>query len=58
MRTDGWTEMNKLIVAFRNFANAPENNLTEKVQRPCESTMMWDRRGTCARITAGHVEGQ
>jgi len=25
MRTDGQTDMKKLIVAFRNFANAPEN---------------------------------
>jgi hypothetical protein len=24
MRTDGQTDMTKLIVAFRNFANAPE----------------------------------
>ena len=25
MRTDRWTDMRKLIVAFRNYANAPEN---------------------------------
>jgi hypothetical protein len=25
MRTDGQIDMTKLIVAFRNFANAPEN---------------------------------
>jgi hypothetical protein len=25
MRTDGPTDMTKLIVAFRNFANAPNN---------------------------------
>jgi len=25
MRTDGQTDMEKLIVAFRNFANASEN---------------------------------
>jgi hypothetical protein len=25
MRTDGRTDMTKLIVAFRNFANAPKN---------------------------------
>jgi hypothetical protein len=24
MRTDGWTDMTKLTVAFRNFANAPK----------------------------------
>jgi hypothetical protein len=23
-RTDGWTDMTKLIVAFRNFAKAPK----------------------------------
>jgi hypothetical protein len=23
-QTDGWTDMTKLIVAFRNFENAPE----------------------------------
>jgi hypothetical protein len=26
-RTDEWTDMTKLIVAFRNFANAPKNEL-------------------------------
>jgi hypothetical protein len=25
MRTDGRTDMTKLMVAFRNFANAPKN---------------------------------
>jgi DUF2075 family protein len=25
-RTDGWTDMTKLIVAFRNFSNAPQNH--------------------------------
>ena len=25
--TDGQTDMTKLIVAFRNFANAPENSM-------------------------------
>jgi hypothetical protein len=29
MRTDGQTDMTKLIVAFRNFANAPKNGYTE-----------------------------
>ena len=27
MRTDGQTDITKLIVAFRNFANAPKNIL-------------------------------
>jgi hypothetical protein len=26
-RTDGWTDMTKLIVPFRNFVNAPKNCL-------------------------------
>jgi hypothetical protein len=26
MRTDGQTDMTKLIVAFRNFENAPKNS--------------------------------
>jgi hypothetical protein len=25
LHADGWTDMTKLIVAFRNFANAPKN---------------------------------
>jgi len=25
MRTDGWTGMTKLVLAFHNFANAPRN---------------------------------
>jgi hypothetical protein len=27
LQTDGWTDMTKLIVAFRNFANAPKNGV-------------------------------
>jgi len=27
MRTDGWTDMTRLIDAFRNFANAPERDM-------------------------------
>ena len=27
MRTERWTRMTKLKVAFRNFANAPKNTL-------------------------------
>jgi len=26
MRTDEWTDMTKLVVAFHNFANAPKNS--------------------------------
>jgi len=26
-RADGWTDMTKLIVAFRNFANAPKSHI-------------------------------
>jgi hypothetical protein len=29
-RTDGWTDMMKLIVAFGNFANALKNRLIAK----------------------------
>jgi len=33
MRTDGWTDMTTLLVAFRNFAKAPKDicsrNLTK-----------------------------
>ena len=27
-RTDGWTDMTKLTVAFLNFASAPKNNMS------------------------------
>jgi len=32
---DGRTDLTKLIVAFRNFANAPTNNNTFCVPVPC-----------------------
>ena len=32
MRTDGQTDMTKLIAAFRNFAKAPENKKKNKFQ--------------------------
>ena len=31
MRTDGQTDITKLILAFRNFANAPKNASTSSV---------------------------
>jgi len=31
-RKDGQTDMTKLIVAFRNFANAPKNGFLGKIQ--------------------------
>ena len=34
MRTDGQTDMTKLIVAFRNFANAPKSKLCEEHVHP------------------------
>jgi hypothetical protein len=38
--TDGRTDMTKLIVAFRNFANAPNYNSTEWVYVfKCEDTL-------------------
>jgi len=30
MRTDGQTDMTKVIVAFRNFGNAPKNGLENR----------------------------
>jgi hypothetical protein len=32
-RTDGQTDMTKLRVAFRNFANAHKNKLGERIKR-------------------------
>jgi len=32
-RTDGPTDMTKLIVAFRNFANAPKNDKSIRMAR-------------------------
>jgi hypothetical protein len=34
MRTEGQTDMTKLIVAFCNFANAPKNAVYEKLCVP------------------------
>ena len=34
MRTDGQTDMTKLIVASRNFANVPEDGLQRAVHQP------------------------
>ena len=31
MRTDGQTDMTKLIVALRNFANVPENGFDKEI---------------------------
>ena len=36
MRTDGQTDMTKLIVTFRNFANAPKNG---------ECNQLWNKTG-------------
>jgi hypothetical protein len=33
-RANGQTNMTKLIIAFRNFANAPENCMTNAVSLP------------------------
>jgi len=32
MRTDRWTDMTKLIVASRNFSNAPKNGKVKFVR--------------------------
>jgi len=37
MRTDGRTDMTKLKVAFRNFANAPKICIHEEIQRRLKS---------------------
>jgi hypothetical protein len=37
-RTDGRTDMIKLIAAFRNFANAPEKKMLYYKAMYCEST--------------------
>jgi hypothetical protein len=34
-RTDEWTDMTKLIVAFRNFAKAPKNETLYKNSSKC-----------------------
>ena len=34
-QTDGRTDTTKLIVAFRNFANAPKNNMRKHMQNFC-----------------------
>ena len=48
MRTDGRTDMTKLIVAFRNFANTPKNVYSLNVCHPrCVST-------TCNNKTIHH----
>jgi hypothetical protein len=36
MRTDGQTDMTKLIVAFRNFGNAPKKDITTAFVQPNE----------------------
>jgi hypothetical protein len=49
-RTDGWTDMTKLIVAFRNFANVLENKWqlgavtpynTNRKKQHCLTTTVW-----------------
>ena len=44
-RTDGWTNMTKLIIAFRNFANAPKNAIKD-VLLPFKSV----NHGNCVRV--------
>ena len=42
IRTDGRTDMTKLIVAFRNFANAPKNSYTWNITHNTGSTAVWN----------------
>jgi len=39
--TDGQTDITKLIVAFRNFANAPKNEAQVLPQRPTTKFSVW-----------------
>jgi len=42
VQTDGRTEMTKLIVAFRNFANAPKNGSDSYLRAFIHVTMYFD----------------
>jgi Fe-S-cluster formation regulator IscX/YfhJ len=40
-RTDGWTDMTKVIVPFRNFVNAPKNCLKKILLLRLYVSMAW-----------------
>jgi len=40
MRTDGQTDMTKLVVVFRNFANAPKKKFETHERRYCLKQMI------------------
>jgi hypothetical protein len=62
MRSDGQTDMTKLIVAFRNFANAPKNIQreadcwTESNRNIGESTRNYEYRVRTAYSIRGVAE--
>ena len=54
MRTDGRAEMTKLIVAFRNFANAPKNGKAKS----CMAGILRCRQLISNEDTRGDLEGE
>jgi len=46
MRTDGRTDTTKLIVAFRNFANA---------SKPSQLMLYWEVIAVCSEIHTKHI---
>jgi hypothetical protein len=55
LHADGRTDMTKLIVAFRNFANVPKIEPKNQVTKTKDAIHrnIWDIR-TCFRVSAGH----
>jgi hypothetical protein len=52
MRTDGQTDMTKLIVAFRNFANAPKMDITPLIEMCYSFRYPLTSKKNCARPMA------
>jgi hypothetical protein len=58
MRTDGQTVTTKLIVAFRNFANAPKNVLPNLCYRNSSGRLVLDRASiTGCPVIGARTEG-
>jgi hypothetical protein len=53
MRTDGRTEITKLIIAFRNFANAPKNRRPESL--PVSINFVYINRNTLRNSSPDYV---
>jgi len=47
MRSDGWTDTTKLIVAFRNLAKKPKNYKRVSRSRGCEDRIVLRGDGVC-----------